>query len=120
MCIYIYIMIMIIIIIIIVGHWLLSLFPTYHLCWLVFFPIIFDFRLILFPHQFFLPLPPVPRSGVPASNAEAALGEAVVATAEPLAATTLAEAEETLQLAEPVRGHMCHLEKHENLMGQNL
>ncbi|CAL1126618.1 unnamed protein product [Cladocopium goreaui] len=47
------------------------------------------------------------QSGVPASNAEAALGEAVVATAEPLAATTLAEAEETLQLAEPVRGHMC-------------
>jgi hypothetical protein len=37
-----------------------------------------------------------------------------------LAATTLAEAEETLQLAEPVRGHMCHLENHENLMGQNL
>ena len=120
-CIYTYIYIYIIII---VGHCLLSLlslFPTYHLCWLVIFPIIFDyFRLILFPHQFFLPLPPVPRSGVPASNAEAALGEAVVATAEPLAATTLAEAEETLQLAEPVRGHMCHLENHENLMGQNL
>ena len=43
------------------------------------------------------------RSGVPASNADAALGGTAAATSQP---TEM----ETVTLAEPVRGQMCHLE----------